>query len=457
MLTWINASLNRKISSLLLVLLSFLLLVIIYSIYKLKVIESEMQEVAEIDIPLSEVMSQVEMLQLRQHLLFEQFRLKGTLSEVRIDPLDEFSYQKDELSSLLSRASRLIGYGLQQHQFRFEIGSHQQLQGRIESFYQLSNQFEALLGETLTSKEPERGLQQLEITATQLDGTVASILQQIDGLTLEAARYTSKHESEFMLVNTALGFCAVVIGVLLTLYIIQVVRRRIGRIQQEISTLNRSLDSGKAFPQPVILSTRPQDELAELELDLKYVMQRLSQEMTSRREVERQLLMLATHDKLTGAYNRHKWDQQIEKDLHLAERSGEFSIIMIDVDFFKKINDQYGHHTGDRVLQVLAAEINSRIRKVDMLFRMGGEEFVILLPQQPQAGAAILAEALRSHIEQLRQDGLPAFTVSIGVTCYQPGDNDVTLLQRADKALYRAKKAGRNQVQQSDLPVTDNA
>jgi diguanylate cyclase len=117
------------------------------------------------------------------------------------------------------------------------------------------------------------------------------------------------------------------------------------------------------------------------------------------------------------------------------------------VDFFKKVNDQFGHHTGDKVLQSLTENISRRLRKTDTLFRLGGEEFVILLPQQKAEAACQLAEMLRQHIASLEEPDLPAFTISFGVTQYQPQDDEDSILKRADYALYQAKDMGRNRVQ----------
>ncbi|MBU2140408.1 MAG: GGDEF domain-containing protein [Gammaproteobacteria bacterium] len=293
----------------------------------------------------------------------------------------------------------------------------------------------------------EQRWQQLEDDAARLDQSIISILQQMEKLTLEASRYTDKHESEFMLVNTGLGLCAFFIGLYLTFYILRIFRLRIGRIQAEIKTVHQSIEQGEPIVSPIFQHPVHEDELTELEHDLKMMVQRLSQEISNREEVEQQLLILATRDKLTGAFNRHKWDEQLRMELSLAERGNTFSIALLDVDFFKKVNDQFGHHVGDKVLQALTECISQRLRKTDSLFRLGGEEFVILLPQQKAETACQVAETLRQQIEDLNIPELPTFTISFGVTEYRLKDDEDTILKRADQALYQAKNMGRNRVQ----------
>lgn len=445
---WFNASLQRKISGLLVVLLSFLFVVIIYSIYKLKLIDAEMHEVAEIDVPLTEMVSELEMMQLKQHLLIEQFRLKGDQAKVELKPEQAFAAQREGLKFLLDKAERVLNKSLQQHQVRFAADEHQQILASIKEFHQQSDSFEQQL--KLALQQGHTSNQQwlkFEDEAASLDQSIIVILRHMEKLTLEASRYTDKHENEFMLVNTGLGFCAFVIGLYLTFYILQIFRLRIGRIQTEIKNVQHSIEQGEPITSPEFHQPQHQDELTELEHDLKMMVQRLSQEISNRQEIEQQLLVLATRDKLTGAFNRHKWDEQLRMELSLAERGSVFSIALLDVDFFKKVNDQFGHHMGDKVLQALTEHISRRLRKTDSLFRLGGEEFVILLPQQKAEAACQLAEMLRQSVATLDETGLPAFTISFGVTQYQPQDDEDSILKRADQALYQAKAMGRNRVQ----------
>lgn len=173
-------------------------------------------------------------------------------------------------------------------------------------------------------------------------------------------------------------------------------------------------------------------------------------DIAERKSVERILAQEATRDHLTGAANRRAFDRALIKAVRAAREEGtELALLLFDVDHFKSVNDQHGHEVGDSILQALAALVQQRLRKNDLLARWGGEEFTLLLFDTPLQGAWQLAERLRSDIERARMPG-PRVTVSIGMTGLQAGDTARDLLQRADAALYRAKRGGRNRV---ELPV----
>ena len=154
-------------------------------------------------------------------------------------------------------------------------------------------------------------------------------------------------------------------------------------------------------------------------------------------------------DGLTGAANRLAFDQQIEL---LVDRNqfapSPFSLLMLDVDFFKKINDGYGHPVGDRVLIALVQVCRSQIRRGDFLARYGGEEFAILLPdaspRESLKRARLLCKEQAGRQYAVDDRGYISFTISIGVANYRPGDTVPALIARADKALYEAKHGGRN-------------
>ncbi|KQH91664.1 GGDEF domain-containing protein [Vibrio fluvialis] len=447
---WYHASIKQKIGGLFVLLLSFLFFVIVYSGYKIKLIEKEMREVAYLDIPLSQIMRQVEFIELEQHLQFEQYQLKGEKPYQELKQHQQLVFQQQQLKSLLDRAVGLITESLSAKQLMLAQSEHEQVLSRIESYAQKSAAFESHLEqlfESQTLNDEQRSA--MEQMAVELESAENAIIQQLNTITTNDVYYTEKHEKEFLFVSSLLGISAVVLGFLLTVYIVQIILQRIKRIQGDIKTLNASLDQGDSLSQETVNKITTKDELAELEHDIKAVMSRLEKEITCREQVEKQLLTLATQDKLTGAYNRHKWDEQIHIQLSLAQRGGyPFGFILLDVDYFKRVNDQFGHQVGDQLLKRMVSELQQRIRSTDMLFRLGGEEFAILLPMQDIESACKLAESLRSQMELLQVDNLPAFTISIGVTSYHDMDSEASIFRRADMALYRAKAQGRNQVVQ---------
>jgi len=156
-------------------------------------------------------------------------------------------------------------------------------------------------------------------------------------------------------------------------------------------------------------------------------------------------------DGLTQIHNKRALFEALEKELMRARRyDRDLSLLMFDIDFFKRINDQYGHLAGDHVLRELARIVQERIRREEVFARYGGEEFVILLPETPLPGAAALAESLRARVANhsfvFQGERIPV-TVSIGTALL--GENDkvaADLIQRADEKLYEAKRGGRNRV-----------
>jgi diguanylate cyclase (GGDEF)-like protein/PAS domain S-box-containing protein len=182
------------------------------------------------------------------------------------------------------------------------------------------------------------------------------------------------------------------------------------------------------------------------------VTERRHMEETLRRQSE-QLALLASTDSLTGLWNRRHFLEQAELELQRALRYGRpVSVMMIDIDHFKRVNDTYGHPAGDAVLRHFAAIIRSNLRKSDCLGRVGGEEFAVLLPESDMEQARIVAETLRRETAVTRvglDDGTAlGITASFGLTSARPGEELVSdLLLRADRALYAAKDGGRNRVE----------
>lgn len=168
---------------------------------------------------------------------------------------------------------------------------------------------------------------------------------------------------------------------------------------------------------------------------------------------EMQLMQLAAHDPLTGAGNRRAMDEAM--DLAIAHRKREqrcSSVLLIDLDKFKRINDGHGHAKGDEVLIKVSRSIDNRIRKTDGFFRIGGEEFVVLALGDRLATAARLAEDLRAEINDECDIAELDISISIGVAELVDGESAQEWLGRADNALYDAKRGGRNQVSLAEFP-----
>ena len=176
------------------------------------------------------------------------------------------------------------------------------------------------------------------------------------------------------------------------------------------------------------------------------------QDITSRKNREVLLKNQATRDPLTSLYNRRYFEEEVRKRINQARKNnGMYCILMTDVDLFKRVNDTYGHKTGDKVLMELAAACERALRDRDIVARYGGEEFVIYLDDVDAENARVVAERLRETIAELSvpsDDGrIVKFTISIGISSAAVSDNIDTLIKTADEALYRAKQNGRNRVE----------
>jgi diguanylate cyclase len=174
------------------------------------------------------------------------------------------------------------------------------------------------------------------------------------------------------------------------------------------------------------------------------------QDVTELTSYEQKLIEMNIKDGLTGIYNRRFLQTRLNEEYQRHRRYGmKLSLIMFDIDFFKKVNDCHGHPCGDSVLQSVASKIASCIRQTDCLARYGGEEFCCLLPQTDLPAALILAERFRQLIEEqvtTCQENIVKVTISIGVSELAAEDHAEALLNRADEALYQAKNSGRNRV-----------
>jgi diguanylate cyclase (GGDEF)-like protein len=162
----------------------------------------------------------------------------------------------------------------------------------------------------------------------------------------------------------------------------------------------------------------------------------------------RDLHTLASTDGLTGLLNRRAFEEILDRELRRAGRSGaSLTVLLLDLDSFKQVNDRYGHHAGDEVIRRVSAALRLALRPMDALARYGGEEFVMLLRDLPLVQAHSLAERLRQEIASLvALPGDVSITASIGIDASRPEDSPEEILRRCDEALYRSKSHGRNRV-----------
>ncbi len=160
-----------------------------------------------------------------------------------------------------------------------------------------------------------------------------------------------------------------------------------------------------------------------------------------------ELESLRATDPLTGAWNRTQLACMVDVEINRAARSGQpVTLIMLDIDHFKRVNDAHGHLVGDAVLKEFVVRIRKRTRNSDLLFRWGGDEFVVLATSVGKSGAAILAEGLRAAISATPFPEVGSITASLGLAEYEPGETAERWFLRTDEAMYAAKSAGRNRI-----------
>jgi two-component system, cell cycle response regulator len=199
------------------------------------------------------------------------------------------------------------------------------------------------------------------------------------------------------------------------------------------------------------------DELDQLAATINWMATNLEQSQQS-------LTELATMDVLTGVFNRREFNRRLTIEIERSRREGHpVSLLMVDIDFFKKINDTYGHQSGDDALRHVSALLKAEVRPGDLPARYGGEEFAVILPYADSHDAFMVAERLRNLIAEQDipiQDGQTIkATASLGCSTFpMDAETEKALMAEADAALYRAKRGGRNRVciAQQDIPITSD-
>ena len=198
---------------------------------------------------------------------------------------------------------------------------------------------------------------------------------------------------------------------------------------------------------------RERNRFSREDAQLLWILSLVSENLLTRDFANEGLLRYAFTDFLTGLKTRGYFEQQLDLEIKRAERKkSTLALLMIDIDFFKSLNDTYGHHVGDQVLRDVSSILMKDMREVDTVARYGGEEFVIILPETSAVGALQVAQRLRKSVEQANffagsPDKVEHLSISIGIALYdQDAQFKQDLIEAADSALYAAKSQGRNRV-----------
>ena len=234
-------------------------------------------------------------------------------------------------------------------------------------------------------------------------------------------------------------------------------------VEDNADAILRSLDADSALIVPLFVSnrvlgsiqlfSREVDAFTRDDAQLLWVLSLVSENLLTRDYANEGLLRYAFTDFLTGMKTRGYFEQQLDMEIKRAERKGSsLALLMIDIDFFKGLNDTYGHHVGDEVLRDVSTILMKDMREIDTVARYGGEEFVIILPDTTARGAMQVAERLRKAVDQAKffagsPERVEHLSISIGVAVYgREAKFKRELIEAADAALYKAKSQGRNRV-----------
>ncbi len=244
--------------------------------------------------------------------------------------------------------------------------------------------------------------------------------------------------------------------------------RRGQNIQMDI--LLDWLGASSALAVPLMVSNRTLGSLqlfsadpthfSPVDAQLLWILSLISEPLLTRAYADQGLITFAFTDYLTGLKTRGYFEQQLDLEIKRADRKRtEFALLMVDIDFFKALNDRYGHHVGDQVLRDVAALLIKDMRDIDTVARYGGEEFVMILPETSEGEALQVAQRLRMAVERARffagsAGAVEHLTISIGIASFVVGlESKRELIERADTALYEAKARGRNQIVLHSTPA----
>lgn len=294
---------------------------------------------------------------------------------------------------------------------------------------------------TLEPNRPEATASKM-VSFHQDESLLANLLERLHDLLLEDA-YEQERKAVAVaadMLNLAImaSVAGVVIAAIATVLLIYSVLTPIRRLKQGAEHFGRGDLTHRV---PVV----SRDEFGELAKAFNAMAEQLEKDQAMLEE-------MATHDGLTGLYNHREFQRLLQAELERSQRyKHPLSLLMLDIDHFKRVNDTYGHQSGDMVLRTLADQLRNGIRKVDYAARYGGEEFAIVLPEMIASDALLVAERLRQSIAAqpvtIEQGQIITITISIGVATFpDDADSKDKLIAAADKALYAAKAAGRNRV-----------
>ncbi|MBF0192998.1 MAG: diguanylate cyclase [Magnetococcales bacterium] len=450
----------RKIGGLSAIMILFILILLGYSIYTLRGLQKELVEIAHLDVPLTELINKVEIEQLEQQITIDKILRLGK-KDVSTKTANSILESKNRLEnhaiglkSNIQSGIKISIKGLQtkhKHSFNQIHNSLQAIKLESENIYP---RLLSILDIIEKGSYPDKKiLDEMVEMGENFDIAILGLVKKIELFTQRNLAMMERHEKVFMIVNTSLGVAGVLLGIILSILVIIGIRKNLFRLSRHITEVTKAVAENRDIPVAETvddMQVSSSDEISHLASELNSMVKSVSKNFQQREEISNQLKQLATTDQLTGAFNRVKWEEDQALEVERVKRgSDNLSLIMFDIDHFKRVNDTYGHDVGDEILVGVVKLAKGAIRKSDILYRTGGEEFIILAPITNIQQVLILAEKVREEIAGYTFNKVGKITISLGCTQFDKetiDDTTTKMLKRADEALYRAKEGGRNQV-----------
>jgi len=446
----IRWTIAMKVGVIITVLILFILILLVNSIVTLNKIQTDLSEIANVDVPLAESSGEIERTQLERHLVTSAFlsnygveKKNIHLDKSRINDLSR------KLNNLLDRESAVAERGLKSKRgkkFEKVAMALKTLKNDLttidQGLHQCMDRFSA--GDFSDSQS----ILLINRKNEAFEKDIRNLVQTVATLTEQKTQLADKHEKLFKMVNVSLGFIGASLGTLLGALIVAGIRTNIFQLSKRIEEATAAINGHGDIPAGEADIINSSDELAGLSKELSKLFSSLSNDLTRRDRLSKQLNELATSDYLTGSFNRFKWDKDQNFEIERAKRQGtELSLILMDIDHFKRVNDTFGHDVGDATLVEVVRITENTIRIIDSLYRIGGEEFAVLLPGTTIDEAIVLAERIRKAIDIQDIKHVGHVTVSLGVSRFNDSVDDAEqFIKRADQAMYRSKETGRNKI-----------
>lgn len=443
-----------KVGSTIAILIIFILGLLIHSIFALDEIQSDLREIADLDIPLTEIANEIEITQLELHIEMDEVlrsdSLGADIADLKLSRVDELARK---IYELMDKGIVLAEKGGRVEKENSSGGNFhrisESLYGLKEGFSMIHEALIQLIGSLLTKNDSNAD----QVSAIlkkdeQFDKKAIGLIKAIETLTEQKAHLAVKHEQMFKIVNISLGTVGVTLGILLGTLIIAGIKANILRLSKRMEEVTSAIIENRQIPVEETDSIHSSDELGMLSNELSKLTDSLSADITKRDKLSKRLYELATVDHLTKSFNRFKWDKDHRFEVERSKRTdSDLSLMFFDIDHFKQVNDTFGHDVGDTTLIDVVKMASGVIRNVDSLYRIGGEEFAVLLPDTRIDDGVILAERVRVAIENHDFNKVGKVTVSIGVTWFKgESDSAEQFVKRADQGLYASKEGGRNSV-----------